>query len=57
MVLCDECLKPIIGDKFVFNPDKNDGKKFCSKVCAEKYYRTAAVEAAKKINWTPWIVG
>ncbi|CAG8848433.1 12457_t:CDS:2, partial [Racocetra persica] len=48
MPLCDECSKPIIGDKFVFNPEKNDGKQFCSQICCENYYAPNCSECGKK---------
>lgn len=48
MNLCDNCSKSIIGDKFVFNPDKNDNKKFCSQICCENYYAPDCSECGKK---------
>jgi len=48
MNLCDECLKPIIGDKYVFNPEKNDDKKFCSQICCENHYAPNCSECGKK---------
>ncbi|RIA79279.1 hypothetical protein C1645_746008 [Glomus cerebriforme] len=37
MTTCEQCLKPITG-KYVYSPDKNDGKKFCSTNCMYEHY-------------------
>ena len=48
MTICDNCSKPIIGDKFVFSPEKKDDKKFCSQICCESYYAPICSECGKK---------
>jgi hypothetical protein len=55
-VFCDECSKPIIGQYF-FNPEKDDGKKFCNSYCTKQYYQKVAMETVKKINWKPIVIG
>ena len=47
-MFCDNCMKPIIGDRYVYKPDKNDNKKFCSQTCCENYYAPNCAECGKK---------
>jgi len=48
-MLCEQCLKPITG-QYHYSPDKNDGKKFCSKACMYEYYDFKCAECGKKLD-------
>jgi hypothetical protein len=61
MIFCENCGEEIVGGKFVYSSDYNDSKKFCSKSCAEQYYRSSQASplssGQKKQAWITFTIG